>query len=418
MTASVASLIVASMAFGGDAERPDARTADQILEPMRANDAQFDNVLLACEYMDYRLPVRPPARRRGGPDHAVPSVLRVDADPDVDMSGAPEPAVLARLAAQSDPEMYRKVTGQSAPPVPPELRKWAELIVARKVRVSRTSREGGQEPAARASPVVDHSEMKVALRWPDIVVERTPKDASALSPGEDTYSKWRSIGQTLEQMTAARVRRNHDAREWIVTKKTVPLSLGPQQELGLWLKFALGVGYADYISEVQALKPAPGGTEISCDLSIWDGKLTPARLVVDADGIVREADIKASVTTLTVRTSGLFKAGTRFVSAESGSFVRRFNESEKWAPKFDVKLTEVKFDLSDAEFLQFADLAPPDGEPVARIDLDAGGPAGAMTAPGEGAASPLRTLLIILNIALIVAITAALMFRRLRRRGG
>lgn len=219
-----------------------------------------------------------------------------------------------------------------------------------------------EQPKPRTSRQV------LALRWPDVAWEREiTGDQGGV---REAFETWRSIGHKMESLTVHDYRPKARARIWQheICTRTGPLDI--YQELVLWKKFSLGVGYAEQINKVTALEQAADGFVIHADMEFWRGKICKARLEVDKQLVVRKASIDTHLYNLSAETRGDFAAGNGFRCARSGHFRRTAKGTKQPMQEFDMVLRDVKFDLSDEEFDRVASLVPPVGEPCKVTDQD------------------------------------------------
>lgn len=382
-----------------------ALSANQILEIMRANDAQFDNVKMKYDYVKY------PARQSWRSSQSDTNDIRTDAtdiqiesDPDVDLTGIPNKEDLLNLAAQSDPQFYKQLHGVDPPALAEDLKKWVDLIRTKKLRI-----RVHDKPQAPSPPVRSHN--VVGIRWPDLAVERHPE--AGANAGSETV-KWRSVGQRIENLDIHYANSNSKQAEWIRTTKVQPIALNSYQELILWLKFAIGIGYADLVDKVTQLDRTGAQIVMIGEMQIWPEQIATFRFELDEKYLVRKAEIDSNITHLLVTSNGDYVIqGHAFHCAKSGSFERGFKASQDPSTKFDVNVTNIQFDMSDSEFNELADLATPPGQKVQDIDLDQPAP-GVLKSSTLPADPGSRGLLVGLNV-LVIGGLAWLIRRRMRR---
>jgi hypothetical protein len=316
-------------------------TKDQVLQLMAANDAQLDNVRVEYERVSYPQPPRENSnlRFRSGGRVKLPYVVK--ADPEVDTSGIPNAETLLDL----QDKYLRSAPGEPLPAVPEDVKKWVEWIGSGKVSVYLD--QPPQEPF-RFRAIL-------GLRWPDFAVER----GDSLHPNltGKSYSKWRSIGQKIGYLDNLPMGKEN--RDWIVTTVKKPFEFNSYQEIVLLQKFALGIGYAQYITDVAELNRNNDRIRMRARIQIWPERISEAVLELDDSLIVRKATFSSKSTTITLDNDGEFFAGEQFRCAKNGRLERTLKSTGEVAEKFDIYLLSLQFNLSDEEFNRLADFSTP-----------------------------------------------------------
>lgn len=338
----------------GNAAGAREMNGEQIADLMRANDAQFDNIIIEYRYTNY--PKTPGYRE----SRAKRQEMQLQIDPDVNQEGIPDRDALFKLATRANPTLYRETYGE-LPDLSDAERKWVGLLESNKIKFVLNK---SQDPTASVTPTV--LDLRLGIRWPDLCAERTQISPEVLESASE-IKKWKSIGQRLEHLD----RMGRNSKEWTKTTKVQPLPLNSYQELATWLKFAFGIGYGQVIQSVKRMENENGQIILHADLVIWPDHVCHAILTLDDHFVVRKAEIDAGATQIHVTTTDTYSSpDSSFICAKRGSLFRHFLDSSEPNPKFDVEMQRIQFAITDQDFFALADMQVPEGHQVQTIDKD------------------------------------------------
>ena len=199
------------------------------------------------------------------------------------------------------------------------------------------------------------SKMLAGIKWPDVAVRKDYVSES----GVDEYTKWQSIGQEMAHLGPWD---GSEGREWYLEKDNEPVALNSYQLGAMRIQFSLGVGYGKRVLEIKSIAVTDGGYQVEATMDIGaDGTSSVARLHIDTDYIVREAEIESGIMIYTLKSSGTL-GGHNFKCAERGGLERAVKKTKHLNIKFDVLLKDVKLGISEERFEQLADLSTPSNE--------------------------------------------------------
>ena len=150
-----------------------------------------------------------------------------------------------------------------------------------------------------------------------------------------------------------------ERREW-----TSAHSVSVFHEKALWYCFSLGVGFGERVQSATLQSKRGEQYVLDAKISIWPGQTHDAQLVVDGDGLVREAIIDCVYNHIRCESSGVHMipgTGTRIASQG------RIEVASPGGIEFDnfsVVLKDVEPRLSEADFATLSDLSVTDEYPV------------------------------------------------------
>jgi hypothetical protein len=134
-------------------------------------------------------------------------------------------------------------------------------------------------------------------------------------------------------------------------------------------EFAFGLGFAKRMSEITSLQASGTGWVVEGTIKIWNQDVSTCRLEIDADSIVRKAEINTETegnlwrfeaeTAGTLKTSRLTlpKTGTyrRFSLSTNGGTVVR---DPKPCDEFSIEVKSVRYDLPDKYYDALTNIRP------------------------------------------------------------
>ncbi len=328
---------------------------DEMLSAMKANDAQFDNVLLRCKCER----VSRPHKFRN--KTSQPNLLRLFIDDNVDKSNLPDETDLMKLVVKvSVAKASGQPVGSHGEDQSDELY-WIEQIDAGNIGwkvVPSDKFVPSQKTLFRTT---------LGVRWPDFAVLR---ERILPAGGNVQDSKWASIGGSLETLEMPSLTSlNRDA--WLHTKKMGSQPINAYQELILWQQFSLGFGFSKFITSIDKVVPSSHDRNtLFVTLAIWPDRQTKAELLVDSLLIVREATISANASTITTHSDGVFSVADRFQCARNGSYQRKMKDTQSAPATLTYTIESMEFDMQDSVYADLADMSSPTEARRLEVDHD------------------------------------------------
>ena len=333
-------------------------STSDLLKVMTANDTQLDRVLIRYEYAELtrsplpmRLQIREPARQK----HDYEYLLKVD--PSIDRSSLPDAKTLFNFGSAHAEEIRSGKISDQSKSLTDQQMTWLHLLVERKISASRKRKP---DPPANPRATADLAPGILAIDGRDIVVIHNPDGPLPI--------KFSSIGGRTTMMTSTFKDGTNTSVEWLKDSRQLSDPMDSYQELALWRLFALGVGYGSRVKEILSRESVGDQVALEVMLEIWPEKRSRAKLKIDSNQIVRQAEINAESTTIHVTTEGLRKLSADRRTATSGSFRRELKSNPNHtSPAFLLNLTSAEFGLERKKFERLADFTPPENESVSDI---------------------------------------------------
>ena len=328
--------------FVGEQAASAELSGEEVLKLMKANDAQFDNVLVEYDFVRYEHQISDARDAIGLKD------MEVWVHESIDREAVPPLSKLVELF-----ETYVAVPPNEPPrPVPPEEKKWVDLLREQKITI-RLSNALRVESQAQTKKTASRNQM--GLRWPDVAVEKRY--------GPRRTSKFSAIDQRTHLLFAL----DGPEREWFRDTSIDPTLPNVYQSQAIWLQLSLGIGYSHIVNKVTSFDIKDDSYQLNVEIDWWSRLTGKGVLDVDKSFVVRAADVTFGTSRVVVSTEGLYHgSGRHFACARKGQF-KKFRGSKENL-RFDVALQSVRFGITNAQFDELADMSTPDDETRYEID--------------------------------------------------
>ena len=315
-----------------------APSGNEILQRLKAHDAQFDRVLVEYDFTNYEVLKRRKSARSG--------TLQLEVHESVDRTTLPSEAELFAIA-------QRYIVGGpiALDKIPEKDRKWVRLLRDGMINFSDAGRR--ENPVKKVT-----SRDQFCLIWPDLAVRKVFN--------ADVETKYSVIDQKVSTLFPIISRE----REWFHSEDTDPAFPNVYQEQAIWLKFALGVGYSDVIGKITDIEVVDGIHRLSIDVDYFSQLSGKGTLLLDKSLIVRDADVSFGKNRVLASNSGKYDSPRgNFSCATTSKLIKSRGSKEE--VKFDLALHSIEFGITDAKFVEIAGMETPANE--TRYEVEEGG---------------------------------------------
>ena len=165
----------------------------------------------------------------------------------------------------------------------------------------------------------------------------------------------------------------NDKKRWILEKDVANRPINSIQEQWMWLQFALGVGYGERIKSVSAVTSEGTSKRLKGQLRVWWADISDFSILVDQDGVVRDAaihcDVDGNITDIRATSLGHTSAAD-IDAAAAGTFTCTNSRSRNPSVDFKVSVLELRSESSKEDEAEFRSLVPPTGAEYQEVDYD------------------------------------------------
>lgn len=322
--ANAFSLLSLLLPLTGFATEP-TPTPDQLLASLKANDSQFQNVLLEYDYASYRTVITPP---RFGP-------LEWVIDESVDREDLPAKAYLAEIFNRYLLTAQEIDDGQ----IPENDRRWVEHL-----RAGRISFHAKHFPAQSRLEKTEGRDL-LALRWPDIAVYK-----QFVNGAETRFS-------VIDNKSTIHYASTGLSTQYVDNSANDAPDV--YQRYAINAKFALGIGYSDVIREIESITLIDGMYHVVANIDWWGVATGHASFVIEPHSLImRRAEAWTQLDHMIVTTAEEHRSPEGDVCcAKNGTL--KITSNWQAPTHFEISLLSLTPRLSDQQFMEIAELGEP-----------------------------------------------------------